>query len=206
LIAFFNVPLLLGSFQHTLIFVPGAAWDCEWWRLFTHPFVHATWYHLLLDGAAFLLFYGGLMEPSIWRRLAFVAAASLGSVAVACAASDVALNGLCGLSGVAHGLMAVSALEMITTPRASTRRLGWLCYVLVVGKAAIEAVQGKMFFTWLHFGLMGEPVAASHAGGILGSLTLALLFKGCGHKEWGTKTGAARRVRIPVADHSAQLA
>jgi len=40
----------------------------------------------------------------------------------------------------------------------------------VVGKAAVEALSGHMFFTFLYFGMVGTPVAVSHAGGVLGAL------------------------------------
>jgi rhomboid family GlyGly-CTERM serine protease len=183
-IALFNAPLLPGSFSDSMIFLPSAVRDGEWWRLFTHPFVHATWYHLLLDGVAFLSLYSSLVEPSLWRRLAVVTAAAAGSALISCAAAPaVSTNGLCGLSGIAHGLMTVSALEMMTNQRLQPReyRLGLLCFILVVGKAAIEALNGRMFFSFLHFGLMGEPIAVSHAGGVVGGLVATLFLKN--HEE-----------------------
>lgn len=177
-IALVNTPMLPRSFSDSLILLPAAVRNGEWWRVFTHPFVHVTWYHLLLDGAAFLSLYGGLVEASMWRRLGFVSAAGAGSALISClAAPAVSTNGLCGLSGIAHGLMAVSALEMIANKHPQTRRLGWWCFALVIGKAAIEALSGRMFFTFLHFGLMGEPIAVSHAGGIIGALAATFLRK-----------------------------
>jgi len=146
--------------------------------LFTHPFVHVTWYHLLLDGVAFLALYHSLLDRSAIRRLLYVLAAGAGSLVVSCvAAPAISVGGLCGLSGIAHGLMAVSALEMMATQRLGSmeRRIGQLGFLLVVGKAAAEALSGRMFFTFLHFGLMGDPVAVSHAGGIIGALLAMLL-------------------------------
>ncbi len=153
--------------------------DGEWWRLFTHPFVHVTWYHLLLDGSAFIVLYQSLLEPRLISRLSFVfsgAAASL-LVSWACMGLD---GGLCGLSGIAHGLMAVSGLELVARhpPHSAERRLGLITFILVVTKAAVEALTGRMCFSLLEFGLLGQPVAVSHAGGIIGSLlALALLSK-----------------------------
>jgi rhomboid family GlyGly-CTERM serine protease len=177
LLALFNLPFPAGSWLHSMIFLPGAVQAGEWWRLFTHPFVHVTWYHLLLDGTAFLALYHSLRETSFVRRLLYAVGAGLGSVLVAWAvAPGISTSGLCGLSGAAHGLMAVSSLELISAhPRGSTeRRIGQIGFILVVGKAALEALSGHMFFTFLHFGLMGIPVAASHAGGILGGLLVML--------------------------------
>jgi rhomboid family GlyGly-CTERM serine protease len=176
LLAIFNLPLLFGSCWRSMILVPAAVGAGEWWRVLTYPFVHATWYHLALDGVAFLTLYHGLAERSVYRRLSYVAAAGAGSLVVPClTASGISTHGLCGLSGVAHGLMAVSALEMIGNhgPRSPEGRAGLVCFLIVVGKAAVEALSGRMFLGFLHFGLMGEPIAVSHAGGIIGGILAA---------------------------------
>jgi len=72
---------------------------------------------------------------------------------------------------------AVSALELISRyPIESAQaRIGLISFSFVICKAALEAVTGRMFFGFLAFGLLGQPVAVSHAGGIIGGL-LALLF------------------------------
>ena len=199
LLALFNAPILVGPCLHSMVFLPQAVEGGEWWRLFTHPFVHVTWYHLLLDGAAFLALYHSLVEASMVRRLSYVFAAGAGSVLVSWAAAPaIATGGLCGLSGVAHGLMAVSALEMIGAQRPGSTewRIGWIGLVLVVGKAALEALSGRMFFTLLHFGLMGDPVAVSHAGGVIGGLLAILLVK----------PGAIDNVTSPLAGRRFQPA
>ena len=180
LLAMLNVPVLVGSCCHSMVFLPHAVRNGEWWRLFAHPFVHVTWYHLLLDGAAFLVLYDSLVEGSLVRRLLYVLGGGVGSLLVSWATvPTIATVGLCGLSGIAHGLMAVSALELVAGhPSGSAgRRMGQIGFVLVVGKAAVEALNGRMFFTFLHFGLMGDPVAVSHAGGIVGSLCAVLLLR-----------------------------
>jgi membrane associated rhomboid family serine protease len=82
LLALFNLPLLTGSCWRSMMFQPGAVQSGEWWRIFTHPFVHVTWYHLLLDGAAFLALYHSLIESSVFRRLLYVLAAGAGGLCV----------------------------------------------------------------------------------------------------------------------------
>jgi len=47
-----------------------------------------------------------------------------------------------------------------------------------VGKAAVEALSGRMALAFLHFGLMGDPVAVSPAGGVLGGLFVMLTTAG----------------------------
>jgi rhomboid family GlyGly-CTERM serine protease len=200
LLALLNLPVLAGSRFQSMIFVPQAVRAGEWWRLLTHPFVHVTSYHLLLDGAAFLALYHSLLESSTVRRLLYVVGAGAGSALVSWAAVPcISASGLCGLSGIAHGLMAVSSLELICTqpPGSPERRIGWLGFSLVVSKAAAEALSGKMFFTFLHFGLMGEPVAVSHAGGIAGGLVAMLLLR-----QWGREqdSGTGVPARLNCAD------
>ena len=180
LLAVFNIPVLTGSCWRAMMFQPGAVQSGEWWRLFTHPFVHVTWFHLLLDGAAFLALYHSLIESSTVRRLLYVVAAGAGSLCVSwVTAPGMSTSGLCGVSGIAHGLMAVSALEMVSgrPPGSAERRIGYISFLLVVGKAAVEALTGRMLFTFLYFGLVGDPVAVSHAGGVIGGLLAMLLLK-----------------------------
>jgi len=173
LILIFNLPVLFGGYWSAMMFQPGAVRNGEWWRLLTHPFVHLTWYHLLLDGAAFLSLYWSIVEKSILVRLAYVIAAGAGSLIASWVASPaISTNGLCGLSGIAHGLMAISAIEMLGGDRTEWR-IGWITLILVVGKGVFEAITGRMLFGFLDFGLLGNPVAVSHAGGILGGLIAA---------------------------------
>jgi hypothetical protein len=40
----------------------------------------------------------------------------------------------------------------------------------VVLKSGFEAFNGRMLFTFLDFGMVGDPVAVTHAGGALGGL------------------------------------
>ena len=179
LLIILNTPVLFGSGCQSLVFQPDAVRNGQWWRLFTHPFVHVTWYHLLLDGTAFLTLYSSLLDSSIFRRMLYVCAGAAGSLLLSSAAAPaIQATGLCGLSGIAHGLMAVSALEMIAgNPRHSAeQRIGLISFSFVVAKAAFEALTGRMFFAFLDFGLLGDPVAVSHAGGIVGSLLAMLLL------------------------------
>lgn len=170
-------PMLFGLSFQTMIFQSAAVKGGEWWRVFTHPFVHVTWYHLLLDASAFFLLYNGLIERKTIRRVAYVVAGAAGSLSLSWLASPaIGISGLCGLSGIAHGLMAVSAVEMMRgqSPASPEWRIGAFTFALVVGKAAYEAITGHILFGFLYFGLVGDPVAVSHAGGIVGGL-LAML-------------------------------
>jgi rhomboid family GlyGly-CTERM serine protease len=166
-----NLPVLMGEFNAQLVLFPEAVAAGEWWRVLTHPFVHVTWYHLLLDGSAFLLLYYGLEETRWLRRLGYIAASGAGALLISlCAAPQINAQGLCGLSGIAHGLMAISALEMISDREANRSRkwTGILCLALVTGKSLFEFATSHVAFSFLHFGLMGAPVAVCHLGGVIG--------------------------------------
>jgi rhomboid family GlyGly-CTERM serine protease len=174
-----NLPLLGGRVNTSLIFLPEAVRMGEWWRVLSHPFVHLTWYHFLLDVGAFLLLYGGLGEHSPLKRIGYVAACGMGSLVVSTLASPVVhAQGLCGLSGTAHGLMAISALDSIVRASHNGKwsRTGVITLGLVVAKSVVEVLQGHVFFESLHFGLMGLPVPESHAGGVLSGMIACLAF------------------------------
>jgi rhomboid family GlyGly-CTERM serine protease len=181
LLAVLNLPLFIGRTTAGLAFRAEAVANGEWWRLLTHAFVHISWYHLLLDGAAFLFLYANLQLEERWRRLLLVAGSAAGSLLAAwCVSPLITAHGLCGLSGVAHGLMAVSAVEMLALPGANrgTRVLGLASFALVITKCIIEAATGHALFAGMHFDLLGTPVVVCHAGGVLGAVVTTLLCRG----------------------------
>jgi len=184
-----NVSLLRGQVAESFIFHPAAVTEGEWWRWVTHPFVHVTWYHLLLDAGAFLMLYEGLVTHSWKRRIGYVLFGVAGSLLFTWAFSpSFTLMGLCGLSGVAHGLMVVSGLEMLIQPSADTvqKRIGLGLVLVVVVKAGWEWVTGQSFMSFMHFGMMGTPLVVCHAGGVVGGLLAFGLFhlkdRGAGRK------------------------
>ncbi|MBN2164217.1 MAG: rhombosortase [Pontiellaceae bacterium] len=164
-----NSPLLFGRVCDPLIFRPEAWIAGEWWRAVTFPFVHVSLYHLLLDSSAFLYLYHGLGRMSFTRRGAIAAGCTFGSLIASLAFSS--LNGgLCGLSGIAHGLMAVSGLELAFSADHGLRRTGWMCLAIIIGKSLFELLTGQVLFAFLHLGSVGAPVAATHFGGVAGGL------------------------------------
>ena len=167
-----NLPLLHGACAADMIFLPRLVAEGEWWRVFTHPFVHVSWYHLLLDATAFLLLYHEMEKKRWFERIGYLLACGAGSLLVSCwAAPLVRTHGLCGLSGIAHGLMTLSALEMVKASKDKTlQRAGLFAFVVTVTKCIIEAATGHVMLEGLHFGMLGSPIAVCHAGGVLGGL------------------------------------
>ncbi|MGB5987835.1 MAG: rhombosortase [Desulfobacterales bacterium] len=151
------------------VFRPAEVAAGQWWRLLSHPFVHLTWYHLALDGAAFFLLYGELRRQKGLPRLSVLLGCGGGSLLAAWLwAPQVSVLGLCGLSGTAHGLMAFSGLSQMRSPQ--TRWVGLLVFGLVVGKSILEGLTGQVLFTFMHMGLCGTPIAMAHLGGVAGGM------------------------------------
>ncbi len=165
-----NGGLLLGRGPAAgLAFDPGALAAGEWWRLLTWPLVHVSPYHLLLDGSAFLLLYLGLEERQAGRKLLLVAGSVAGALLLPVLVDGrLRQVGLCGLSGVAHGLAVISALEMLR--HEGQKSLGRLLLGGLALKLAWELGSGRILLQGLHLGEIGLPIVATHVGGALGGL------------------------------------
>jgi rhomboid family GlyGly-CTERM serine protease len=169
ILALVNLHLIRGGFNNSLLFLPHAVGSGEWWRVFSHPFIHITWYHLLLDAGAFFLLYREFTNNRISTRIFYVMVCGIFSLVATLFASPLIYErGLCGLSGIAHGLMAISGLELMR--QKEHFRVGLITFVLVVAKSMYEAIAGNVFFEFMHMGLCGSPLAVSHAGGVLGGI------------------------------------
>jgi len=174
-----NIPLLFGRFSNQLIYLPEKVLAGQWWRLVTHPFVHISLYHLLLDGAAFLMLYAQLAQKSIVKRIGYL----LGIHSAVVAAVTVSLPslravGYCGLSGIAHGLMALWCLERIGSNN-TDRTERWLAAVIGIGllaKTIYEAAVGHVLFESMHLGSVGVPVVISHLAGVIGAWIVYVIF------------------------------
>lgn len=170
-----NLPLLWGEVRTSLLFLPDEVAQGQWWRVLTYPLVHLSWYHFLLDAGGFLLLLGCLEEKRWLPRSLYIIVSGAGALLLA-ALLDPAISrqGLSGLSGIAHGLMAIAALEMLR--HREQRKWGWISLMMVVSKSAYELWTGQVLFEFIHMGLCGQPMAASHAGGVAGALIVFSLI------------------------------
>jgi rhomboid family GlyGly-CTERM serine protease len=169
LLLLINYPLFYGSINDTLRYLPDSLNQGQWWRIITYPLVHLSWYHFALDAGAFLMLYQGLFEKRPIRKLALLALCSSTSLILGIWMGAVQAVGLSGLSGIAHGLMAFSSLEALRL-HGRSRLWGFMGLLIVVGKSLYELAVGHVIFEFMHLGLCGYPVAACHAGGVLGGL------------------------------------
>lgn len=187
-----NLHLFTGTDPTILLFDTTRVVKGEWWRIITHPFVHVSWYHLLLDCGAILLLFREMRLPSKLQKLlaaAICAAASL--VFSLFASSQIHKYGLCGFSGTAHGLtllLGIMWLAEATRCLGSHRLLIIFCAVVFIfaslGKSLIEVFSGTVIFSDLHFGELGIPIVESHFGGVIGGLAAALILWALKHKPF----------------------
>lgn len=184
-----NLTLLVGQVCEPLTFYPAKVAGGDWWRVLTFSFVHVSWYHLLLDAGAFLLLYHGLLETSARRRLLLVIACTTGSLCASLIASPLT-GGLCGLSGIAHGLMAVSALETIKSRDRTLRTAGVIIFITVVLKSIYEGLTGHIAFNCLHLGPIGNAVPICHTGGVLGGIFSYMTLTILTHRKQKNKINA----------------
>lgn len=199
-----NLPLLWGEVRSGLLFLPEAVNSGQWWRVATYPLVHLSGYHLLLDAGGFLLLLSCLEERRSLANVFYIIGPSAGSLGLALAMDPlIHQRGLSGLSGIAHGLMAVTALEMLG--HKNQRIWGVASLTAVVGKSAYELWSGQVLFEFMHMGLCGQPVAASHAGGVMGGLLAFCLFNAPGiSRAKGTGRDARHTVEPALPPAAAQ--
>jgi len=158
------------------IFFPAPVLAGQWWRLLTHPFVHVSLYHLLLDAGAFLILYCGIdYRSSTAKAAAASVCAASGLTAAWLSDAPIDTLGMCGLSATAHGLMALTALQRID--RGEESAAGIVSLVLVAAKSTAEAVTGQVMFDFVHMDLCGSPLAVCHLGGVLGGVGVFLTGK-----------------------------
>ena len=175
-----NLHLFTNSFPENTALFPDKLFSGEWGRIFTHYFAHLSWYHLLIDSAAFLILFFSINQK---KRYLYLITCAAGSVIFPLLFSKIIYsNGLCGLSGIAHGLMIIAALEMVENKQ--TKIIGWIALSAVIMKTIIELTVSPGALLFLHFGNVGIPVAECHAGGIVGGGTIYLILKIRSHKKY----------------------
>lgn len=179
LIPLLNFPLLYGKFSEPMIFLTHKVLQGQLWRIFTHPFVHVSWYHLLLDSLAFFILYSQLANLSIFKRTAYIAGCGISSlITTVIAMPHIDSIGYCGLSGICHGLMAVCSLNLIAdiSSERSAKQIGIISLGLLITKCIFETLTGNMLFDFIHGDLIGSPIAIAHAGGLLGGIIVFILL------------------------------
>ena len=187
LLTLLNLHLLGVNSMPLQVFTPRSVSNGQWWRILTHPFVHVSWYHLMLDAGAFLLLYGGLKDHRVGCRLGYAVLCAGSSLIFALIfAPQIDAIGLCGLSGTAHGLMVFCGLDMMRKKRGVSA--GLLSFWLVVSKSVYEMFSGDVMFEFLHLGLCGKALAPCHLGGVVGGLLAFLIASRLDTRAWSVQS------------------
>jgi rhomboid family GlyGly-CTERM serine protease len=182
LLLFCNHTLFFGQMADHFVFVPSLVKSGEWYRAVISPFVHVSLYHLILDAGAFLFLWKMIDEDDSRKRWIYLVTCWAGSLLVPLLASEgVYQLGLCGLSGIAHGLFAVAALELTTMSHLrQARPVGFALFTGLLAKVVWEVVTGGAFLAGMHLGPVGTPIVSSHLGGLIGgSLGFAAIRMVC---------------------------
>ena len=193
-LALCNLPMLSGSIWMDGVFYPQAIAAGEWWRVLTHAFVHVSPYHLFIDGIAVFFLLRELARQSGRHRALLFGASLAGSLLASIwFAPAIAERGLCGLSGIAHGLMAATCLlGCLDRFRPKVDRHIYLCLLIATAsKVLIECVTGSAFFSASHLGNVGTPVVVCHAGGFLGGLMASIALTSARKTKEGSYSGLA---------------
>ena len=113
--------------------------------------------------------YIGLLEKRVTRKILItISCGGFSLIATVWFTPAIEAKGLCGLSGIAHGLMAYSGLELLHNQKGIW--VGLFSFLLVFIKSIYEFISGEVVFTFMHMGLCGSPLAPSHLGGVVGGI------------------------------------
>jgi len=149
---------------------PTALFDGELWRWFSFTWKHNSHYHLVLDASAFIFLYQTL-RCNLPARLTHLISCILFSGLIPLLIDPrLSTIGLAGLSGVAHGLMLVCALESAEQPHRHSRLLGIALFTVLILTTMFEQTTGHVLFADQHLGNVGIPIASCHYGGLIGAV------------------------------------
>ena len=166
-----NIPLFLGISIEPMTYSLDAVMNGQIWRIFTHPFAHISIYHMLIDASAFLMLYHQLKQNSPVKRLSYIIICGIFSlIAINIQLAQLNINTYCGLSGIAHGLMAIIGLEMIYGEK-ETRKAGVIMTAVIISKCLLETLTGTLLLQSYHLGNVGVPITMSHTGGLAGGIS-----------------------------------
>lgn len=149
----------------------GRIFEGEWWRLFTGPFLHATWGHLVRDCALVAIAGVAYEGPLATRKLhVFAGGIILPGLAVL-VARDV--EWYCGLSGLSHALLAAALSYEVVQRRGAARTVVLALCAIAAAKPICELVTGAPAFAMsLGDGVRQVPLA--HVTGVLVGIVTGL--------------------------------
>ena len=169
-------PHLMGySLPNNNIFFISDLANGRFYTLFTYAWIHVSWYHLLIDCAAFLMLLYSLQVRSFPKKIFYVTVCMISSALTTLLNPQISSLGLCGLSGTAHGLSIICAMEYLQ--QKETHTVGVVLIIITIAKTVYEIYTGRMLFMQWHLGYIGNPIIWSHVGGTFGGWLSYCLLK-----------------------------
>src|SRR5262249_48346970 len=194
--------LLTGIFIATLfneqIFSAGlldkTVFDGQWWRIFTHIFLHGGWLHLIMNGLALLVFakvcemhFGRLG----WLVIFFVAGVTGGLAEMIVHPGLKAVGASGGLMGL-WGAQVAAAIRLRQVPKSFRQLSNQLALGSLLTWFAVQMVLDHMIpnIAWM-----------AHLGGFIGGLALAALLALNGRSSvFASRAGIADVQEVVVHD------
>nr|WP_290369158.1 rhombosortase [Vibrio hippocampi] len=140
----------------------------QWWRIVTGNFTHTNVTHLCLNLASVWVICF-LFRPS---SAMFAGVTSFSAVTIGLGIFVSEIQIYLGLSGILHALFAFLALREALQGRQSS----WLLVIGVIGKVALEQIQGAPESTAKL--IQANVAIEAHLIGAITGLTLAILLQG----------------------------
>lgn len=179
-----NLHLLSNELPQSLIFNSEKVFAGQYWRIITYPFVHVSWYHLVLDGLVSVFLWCEIRALGVMGKLCLTFFISMTVLVVSLLFSPyIASTGLCGLSGIAHGLAIFAGLSQLGSETGGISKdkgqnlSAMVLLSVITGKCLYEVWSGQVLFNSLHFGELGQPIVHAHVGGALGGFISYLVWK-----------------------------
>ena len=180
-----NAHLLSSQLPQALMYQHDMVLAGQWWRILTYALVHVSWYHLILDTAATIILWHEIRGFSNRAKLLLTAYLSITVLSVSVLFSPLIDSiGLCGLSGIAHGLALFAGFSQISIATRHKSNLHTLISGVVLSSTIIlkclyETWTGHVLFSTIHLGELGTAIVHAHLGGALGGASacvVTLLF------------------------------
>lgn len=166
----------------------------QWWRLFTHIFLHGGWLHLIMNGLALLVF-AKVCEMHFGRRgwlTIFLVAGVTGGLAEMIFRPELKVVGASGgLMGL-WGAQVAAALRLREVPRSFRQLSNQLALGSLVTWFGVQMVLDHLIpnIAWL-----------AHLGGFLGGLAIAFVLPLNGRSAvFASRRGIARVKSLIVHD------
>ena len=168
---FCNTHLIYGNFPKYACFFPDNLFSIKFYTIFTHAFIHVSWYHLTLDLSAFLIIVS-VLNGTLINKIIYFLVTMTGSLIGASFYKNIDIYGFCGLSGIDHGLFIIICLQMIT----NGKKTGYIPLLFLIIKIAFNLYFNLNGIS-IHQGFVATPLLQSHIGGVVAGIAAKIMVE-----------------------------